>query len=235
MSLLTIVQGACDRIGLVRPSSVYASSDQTTLRLLGYAQEEIKALCRKYDWQALTQEVTFSSTATAVQTSAGSTIIPGDFDRMKDGTFFNRTDKREVYGPLNPEEWQYAQSVVSRIFVQAYRIRGNQLLLTPATDSGDTMAFEYVSKKGVTQAAGTATAVWTADTDTAALNEELVILGVVWRFKAGNGFDYAEEFRSYELQCANEYNRDKGNRRVNAAGGVFPRRRIVVPEGNWSL
>lgn len=235
MSLLTCVQNACDRIGIVRPSAVVASTDQQVLRLLGYAQQEGKDLARKYDWQVLTKETTWESTATAVQTSAGLTIIPTDFDRMKDGTFYNRTDKRAVYGPMTPEEWQYDKSVVSRVFIEAYRMRGDQLLLTPADTSGDTLAFEYVSKKWVTQQSGTATAVWTADTDTAILNEELITLGIVWRFKAAQGFDYAEEFRTYELQCANEYMRDGGSRTLNAAGRARPRRGFVVPEGNWSL
>lgn len=235
MSLLTTIQNAADRIGVVRPSSVIGSTDQQTLRLLGYAQQEVKELGRKYDWQKLVKEVTFSSTATAVQTSAGSTVVPDDFDRIKDGTFFNRSEKREVYGPLSAEEWQYTQSIVERVFVEAFRFRGDQLLLTPGDTSGDTIAFEYVSGKGVLQANGTATAVWTADADTAVLNEELITQGIVWRFKAAQGFDYAEEYRTYEMNCANEYMRDGGKRRLNMAGGVQPRRGIVIPEGNWSV
>jgi hypothetical protein len=76
MSLLTAIQNACDRIGIARPTSVVGSTDQQTLRLLGYAQQEGKELARKYDWQVLVKETTFSSTATAVQTSAGTTVIP---------------------------------------------------------------------------------------------------------------------------------------------------------------
>jgi hypothetical protein len=199
LSLLTCIQNACDRIGLVRPTAVVSSTDQQVLRLLGYAQQEGKELARKYDWQVLTKEATFNGTATAVQTSAGVSVMPDDFDRFKNGTFFNRTNKREVYGPLTPEEWQYTQSVATSVFVEAFRLRGSQLLLTPALDSDDAYAFEYVGSKWVTQAQGTATAAWAADTDTALLNEELITLGIIWRFKAAQGFDYAEEFRTYEM------------------------------------
>ena len=235
MSLLNCIQNAADRIGIVRPSSVIGSTDQQTLRLLGYAQQEVKELGRKYDWQRLVKETTFASTATAVQTVDGTTVIPIDFDRIKDGTFFNRSEKREVYGPLSAEEWQYTQSIVERVFVEAYRFRGDQLLMTPGDTSGDTIAFEYVSSKGVTQQNGTATAAWTADTDAAVLNEELITQGIVWRFKAGQGFDYAEEYRTYEMNCANEYMRDGGKRVLNMAGGIQPRRGMVITEGNWSL
>lgn len=235
MSLLTAIQNAADRIGIVRPSSVVGSTDQQVLRLLGYAQQEVKELGRKYDWQKLIRETTFTSTATAIQTSSGSTVVPADFDRIKDGTFFNRTEKREVYGPLSAEEWQYSQSVTTHTFVEAFRFRNDQLLMTPGDTSGDTIAFEYVTSKGVTQQSGTATAVWTADTDTAVLNEELITQGIVWRFKAAQGFDYAEDYRTYEINCANEYMRDGGKRRLNTAGGIQPRRGVVIPEGSWSL
>ncbi len=235
MSLLTIIEKAADRIGIVRPGSVIGSTDQQTLRLLGYAQQEGEELARKYDWQKLTREVTFESTATTVQTSATLTVIPDDFDRFKPGTFYNRTEKREVYGPLSAEEWQYSASVVTRVFVEAFRLRGDQLLMTPGDTSGDVMAFEYQSSKWVTQANGTATAAWTSDNDTSVLREELITLGVIWRFKAAQGFDYAEEFRNYETQCANDFMRDGGRRQLNMAGGIQPRRGVVIPEGNWSL
>ena len=235
MSLTTIINNAADRIGIPHPSAVVLSTDQQALRLLGYANQEGKELARKYDWQVLTKEVTFSSTATAVQTDSGATVVPTDFDRIKDGTFYNRTEKREVYGPLSPEEWQYSASVVSRVFVEAFRFRGDQLLMTPGDTSGDTIAFEYLSKKWVVQADGTATAAWTADGDTSILDEELITLGVVWRFKAAQGFDYAEEFRTYEMQCAARYMRDKGARVLNMGGGIKPRKGVVVPEGSWSL
>lgn len=233
MSLLTICQNAADRIGITRPSSVVNSTDQQSLRLLGYAQQEGKDLARKYDWQVLTKEQTFTATATETQSSA----LPSDFDRFIAETFFNRTRKRPVYGPLNANEWQFAKSVVATVIIESFRQRGDSILMTPTPTAGDTYAFEYVAKNWCQSSAGAAQSAWASDTDTGILNEELMTLGVVWRFKKGQGFDYDEDFRSYEMQCAQIYSRDGGRRVLNSSGmrSNFRPRAPFVQDGSWNL
>lgn len=236
MSLLTLLGNAADRIGIARPSSVVSSTDQQVLRLLGYAQEEGKALARTHAWKVLTQEASFAGTATSVQTSAGSTVIPADFDRFLDETFYNRTRKRPVYGPISAQDWQFSQGVVSTVLVEAFRLRGSSMLMTPSPTSGDDYRFEYISSKWVQQVAGTATAVWTADADVGILSEELMTLGVVWRFKAGQGLDYSEEFRNYQLQVAQAVTQDGGKRTLNSGDRHGRSRRgVFVQDGSWNL
>lgn len=232
MSLLTLLQGAADRLGIVRPSSVITSTDQQALRLLGYAQEEGKALARRHTWQVLTKEQTFTSTATTAQASA----IPANFDRFLDDTFFNRTRKRPVYGPMNAQDWQFAQAVVASTIIESFRQRGNDVLIIPTPTAGDSYAFEYVSKNWCQSSGGTAQEAWAADADTGILSEELMTLGVVWRFKAGQGFDYSQEFQNYELQVAQAIARDGGKRTLNAGQVVRTTVRApFIPEGGWQL
>lgn len=230
MSLLTLAQNAADRIGISRPTSVVGSTDQQSLRLLGYAQQEGKDLARKYPWQILTKEQTFTSTATAEQTSA----LPTNFDRFVDETFFNRTRKRPVFGPLTPEEWQFAQTMAASVIVESFRQRGGSILITPTPTAGDTYAFEYQSKNWCQSSGGTGQSAWAADTDTGILEEELMTLGLVWRFKRGIGTDYSEDFRTYETQCAQAFGRDGGRRTLNVKR---PRVRVgpYIQEGSWSL
>lgn len=236
MSLLTIVQNAADRIGVPRPSSVTSSSDQQVARLYGYAQEEIKSLSNAHSWQVLTKEASFTGTATAVQTSAGTTVIPTDFSRFCDESFYNRTRKRPVYGPMSPQDWQFSQGVVATVLVEAFRLRGNQMLFTPSPTSGDEYRFEYISSKPVQQVAGTATAAWSSDADVSLLDEELVTLGVVWRFKAGQGLDYSEEFRNYQLHVAEAISRDGGKKTLNmGARNGRGKRGIFIQDGSWNL
>ncbi|HYE86629.1 MAG TPA: hypothetical protein VEA16_09755 [Vicinamibacterales bacterium] len=232
MTVLTICQNAADRIGVARPSSLINSTDQQSLRLLGYAQQEGKALARRHTWQILTKEQTFTATATETQSSA----IPSDFDRFVDETCFNRTRKREVYGPLNENEWQFAKAVVSPVIIEAFRYRGGSFLMTPTPTAGDTIAFEYISKNWCQSSGGTGQAAWAADTDTGVLEEELMTLGVVWRFKAGQGFDYQEDFNAYELMVAQAIARDGGKRVLNTSRRGRPFRRApYVQEGSWSI
>jgi hypothetical protein len=78
---------------------------------------------------------------------------------------------------------------------------------------------------------------WASDTDTGIINEELMTLGLCWRFKAGQGFDYAEEFRSYEMAVAQDIARDGGKRTLNAGYYIGTRRRRApfVQDGSWNL
>ena len=234
MSLLTIIQDVSNRIGLPVPSSVVGSSDTQVRQLLGLAQQEGKELSRRGPWQVLTKEKTITATATEEQTGA----IPTDFERMIEGTFWNRSQDRRVVGPLTPQKWQMLQTGLYNLMWDAYRIRGNDLLMSPVPVAGDTLAYEYVSKYWLTNAAGdTERAAWVSDDDVALLDEELITLGVTWRFMKAKGLDYSEAFASYERMVERKLANDGGmaildlnGDRLDGAGGAYD---PFISEGNW--
>jgi hypothetical protein len=231
MSLLTIVNNAAVRLGIdTAITSVVGSTDATAIQMLALAQEEGKALARRHSWQNITKEKTFTSTAAAVQASS----VASDFDRFVDGSFFNRTDKRPVEGPLTPQEWQFAQAVVATTIVEAFRMRGGDILITPTpADTSTTYAYEYISTNWCSSSGGTHQSSWAADSDSGLLNEELMTLGIMWRYAKAKGYDYGELFRTYELQCMSAASRDGGNPTLYA-GKRGPRQPgIYVPDGNW--
>lgn len=235
MSLLSMIAGAgkaADRIGIVRPTSIISSTDTQVQRLLGCADEEGKALAKRVAWQAIVKEKTFTSTATTNQTSA----IPTDFDRFLNETFFNRTRKRMLEGPLTPTAWQVSQSVVATTIIEAFRVRGNIIMLTPTPPAGDSYAYEYVSKNWCQSAALVEQSSWAADTDTGILDEEIMTEGIIWRFLQKQGFDYSESFRTYELMVAQAITSDGAKRTLNAGRTYFSSAHIpTVPDGNWPL
>lgn len=235
MSLLTIIQNACDRLGIVRPSLVIGSSDQQVLQLLGLANQEGKELARRHNWNRLTKEKTITATATEEQSSA----IPSDFDRILNQTFYNRTQNRRVEGPMEPDAWQRYKSSVATVLFDAYRIRGNAMLLAPTPSAGDSYAYEYMSIWWCTTTGGTAPtqAAWALDTNDGILDEELMTLGVIWRFLRSKGLDYAEAFRTYEAQVMLAMVRDGGKRTVSMGNSYDNRRRRepTWPDGNWSV
>lgn len=235
MSLLTTIQDAADRLGIVRPSSVIGSADQQVRQLLGLAQQEGKELARRHSWQALVKEKTFTATATETQSGA----LPSDFDRFVNGTFYNRTRNRVVEGPLNAREWQDYKASVTTVMFDAYRVRGGSLLLAPTPTAGDSYAFEYLTTWWVATAAASTTpaqATWAADTDVGILPEELITLGLVWRFKKAKGFDYSEEYRSYQAEVMLAMTKDGGARSLYM-GRVKSHRvpQPTYPDASWDL
>jgi hypothetical protein len=232
MTLLSIVRNASDRIGIARPTTAYASTDQQVLQLVSLAQQEGIELAKRHTWQALTTEKTFTSVAAAVQTSA----IPSDFDRIIDDTFFNRTQKRRLKGPLTPQEWQFAQGVIATTIIEAFRIRGDDILVTPTPSAGNTMAYEYVSKNWCEPSVGTAQAAWAADADVGILSEELMTLGLIWRWQKAKSLDYAESFRTYEMQVTNAISRDGGKPTLSLSNPYSTAARLpIIKDGSWSL
>ncbi len=234
MSLLTMMEAAADRLGIVRPTVVYASTDQQIRQLLSLANQEGKELARTYPWQAIVFEKSITATATETQTSA----IPTDFDRMLSETFYNRTMDRRVVGPMTAQEWAFYKGANATVIYDAFRIRGGNLLLAPTPTAGDTYVFEYVSKYWCTSTGGTTAtqSAWAADTDVGILDEELMTLGIIWRFLRAKGLDYSEAFRTYQTQLMLLSGRDGGKRTVNMAGSSrIQRVGVTVPDGSWSL
>jgi hypothetical protein len=232
MSLLTVIKDACDRVGIARPAAAYISTDVQILQLVGLAQQEGKELAKRHTWQAITKEKTFTSTAAETQANA----IPDDFDRFVDETFYNRSQARGVQGPLTAIEWQFNKSVVASTIIQAFRQRGNSILITPTPTEGETLAYEYVSRNWCQSNASVEQSAWASDTDTGLLDEELMTLGLVWRWQKAKGLDYAESFRTYEMQVAQVITRDGGKPRLNVGrtNSIRNARAPYVPDGNWT-
>lgn len=231
MTLLTIVRNVHDRIGLTRPSAAYTSVDPQVIQIVGLAQQEGLELSKRHSWQALLTEQTFVSTAAETQTGA----VPADFDRFIDDTFYNRTEKRKVEGPLTVQEWAFQKSVVATTIVEAFRQRGNSILLTPTPTAGQTYAYEYVTKNWCESSGGTDQAAWAADTDTGLISEELMTLGIVWRWKKSKGLDYGEDYKTYELLVAQAISRDGGKPTLKIGRPQTGPNMPFVPDGNWSL
>lgn len=234
-TLLSMCRDAADTIGIQRPVGIVAGSDQTARTLLSCAQREGKALARRWTWQALTREHTFTSTATTVQASG----LPFDWGgRMLADTFFNRTFKRAVRGPLNSREWQVQKALTAAVLFDAYRVIGNELWMIPTPAAGSTYAFEYVTKHWCEDATGTGQDAWAADTDVPRLDAEAMTLGIVWRYLQSRGLDYAEAMRNYEVEVTSLMARDGSRRAVDLTGTRrmgMGARLPTVPEGSWSI
>ena len=232
MTLLTIVQNASDAIGLTRPSVVIASVDQNVRTLLSLAQTEGREVLDRYSWPATQIEVTHTSLAAELQ-GVMTTLAPG-VSYITSSTFWDRTLTQPVTGPLSPIEWQALKARTATGPYPSYRIFGGKLFAYPAPSAGNTWVFEYQSTYFCQSAGGTNQSAWAADTDVGVLDENLMELGVVWRFKKKNGLDYSEDFRSYEQKLANETSRAGGRKVLDMISGNTAARGVYIPEGSWA-
>ena len=228
MSLLTITQDVMVEVGLSRPAAAISSTDPGVVATISMINQTGLELMRRFEWQALQTEKTFTSVAQASQTSA----VPTDFDRFVNESFWNRTQKRQVAGPLTPQQWQSRQASSIGGITDFYRMRGSAILIDPVPSAGNTMAYEYISKYWV---GGTKVAM-TADSDTSLIDENLLKLGAIWRYLKSRNMDYSEEYRTFETEVLNAAAKDGGKGVLSLAA---PRSRNPLapyaPEGSWSL
>lgn len=232
MTALTIITKAVRRLGITAPTAVFSSTDDQVIQLRELMNEEGQELARAYPWKVLTTEQTFTTVAQAVQTSA----VPSDFDWYINDTMWNRSTDIKIAGPVSPEEWQKMQALSSATLPNTvFRFRGSDILFYPSPTAGQTAAYEYVSKNWAQTSGGSGLSAMTADTDTAKLDEALVALGVTWRFLQAKGLDYAESFRTYQMEVGKAIGRDGGRKRIYLGGSGPNPWRGNIQEGNWTL
>jgi hypothetical protein len=233
MTLLTICQNAADDIGFPRPSTIISNSDQNAQQLLRLANKEGHTLSKATDWQALKREATVTL-ATADQDYA----LPSDFGWIIPTTSWNRSTNRNVLIPLTSTEWQLSKGreMSTGLSLRA-RIIGSQVVFDQTITAGEnnqTVVYEYISSFWCQSAILVAQDAWTADTDTAKLNEELITLGVIWRFKKAKGLpDWADDYAEYKNQKDKLIARDGGMRKLSFGGGDGDGMGVNVPDGGY--
>lgn len=234
MTALTIIQTAAAWLGLPMPPTAFSATDTQTVQLRGLLNEEgiELALWPDHAWTKLMMEKTFTTLAQPVQTGA----VPSDFGRFCDGSMWDRTTDRPVWGPMSPQQWQ--QQMAGPTFTTMYlgfRIRGNDFLITPTPAAGDTIAYEYVSNLYVYSAAGTPATpnqnAFQADGDTCIFDETMMARGLRWRFLRSKGLDYSQEYSTWIDLVQRVVARDGGMPKLSASEN-YPLTRIspFVPD-----
>lgn len=230
-SCLQIIQTVCKRIGILPPNVAVTSTDPQIQQIVALSEEEGQELCQRYTWQQLQTQVTFLTVAAQVQGTLAA-IAPGIKYIIND-TIWNRTLRRPVYGPKSPPEWQ--QSIANQINgpFNSFRIIQDAINFYPNPVAGQTCAFEYMSRNWANGANGET---WASDADTSKLDDQLIVLGTIWRWKQAKGLDYAEDFTKYERRVADASNRDAGKPILNMSGCQWDLQPVViVPAGSWGV
>lgn len=232
LTCLQIIQTTCKRIGIPAPNAAVGSTDQQIIQLLAISEEEGQEQANRYPWQALQAEATFTTVADQVQATIASCTT--GFDYIVNDTIWNRTLASPVYGPKSQQEWQYSKAMAVSGPNDSYRIINDEINFYPDPTAGQSCYFEYISKNWIATSTGSTSATWTNDADTPKLDDQLVILGTIWRWKQVKGLAYAEDYAKYERRITDAMARNGGKPVLNMGGSTDIQPGIFVPAGNWS-
>jgi hypothetical protein len=149
---------------------------------------------------------------------------------------WNRTSSWPVMGPLDSLEWQQRQASGTNAGMgNWFRIRGNSILFYPTPVAGDQIFFDYISRNWCLSVANVEQEAWAADADTGLINEEMMTLGVIWRFLKAKGLDYGEEFMTYERAVDHWTSVDGAKPVIDMTGQFTEHLTLTIPEGSWDV
>lgn len=238
LTLLETLQEFSDRTGAVdRPTAVMSSQDDTVRQLRALANEVAGDITsRGASWSALQKQATFGSVNTEYQ-GAVSALMPYGFKHVIQDTLFDRTERRPLYGPRNAPRWQEAKALPQTGPFYSWRILEDGFYLQPAPPLGHILALEYASDFAILAADGTWKKRFSADTDRFGLDDNLLLMGLRWKWRREQGLSYAQEKQDFEYMLTQAIGNEptKGAVSLEGGGGGDIRPGIFVPSGNWSV
>lgn len=214
MTILTAAQSAIARLIGERPAAVVSSTDEICVEMTALAQDAAAEIAQGYDWQALTRYHTITGDG---ETKAYP--FPSDYDRMVQAS--------EMFDPDNwcwgyqhvsdPSEWlDYEIGGGALINPGVWTIRENQFHFLPAPAASGQAVFPYITRNIFRDINGTPKTTITADTDEFRLDERLLTLALLWKYKAMKGLDYQQEMDDYNVALSQRIAKDRGARTISS-------------------
>lgn len=151
----------------------------------------------------LNTPVTTSTNSVSLTFAKQDYDLPSDYDRMISDTNWDRTNHWRNMGTKSSQEWQWLQGgIISVGPRERYRIYNNRMRIFAALTVPYTFAYEYVSTSWVIATGGTAgtKAAFTADTDTCIYPDDLMVLGIKYRWYEAKGLEFGGAKAEFE-QC----------------------------------
>jgi len=219
MTVLTV----CDRVSHklrsgIGLTSVYTSDDAFAMEMAELANDCAEYIAAQYDWRKLHTLKTQAGDGTTTAFD-----LPTDYDRMPIKAAVFRTSTTRPMCPINDlDAWllNRLQSISSP--EGEWIILGGQINTFPAMAATDNAKFYYITNLIVHPSAGSNKALFTADTDSFVLRENLLRLCMIWKWRHNKGYDYAEDMQNFEIALAQEIARDKGSHIIKVGPARVP-------------
>ncbi|MBN8945224.1 MAG: hypothetical protein J0H01_37320 [Rhizobiales bacterium] len=187
MSLLTICQNAATLMNLPSITSVITSAARTPQEFQVLAIQTGQELVRRHDWGGL------------IRTAALGTLpatVPGDFERLTQGSPV-RLGTQPIRGALSDAEMNLKRGALPAS-PPRFMLRGRDLEVAPVPAA--TVTLEYVSSYWIRSADATPVfrAAFVADSDISVIPEDIILQGLIWRWKRQKGLAYQDELDQFE-------------------------------------
>lgn len=201
--VIDVLNEALDELLAPEVTTLVNATDDNGRFLRALVNRQGRALTNDNDqgWTVLQKLHTFSTANGTAEYD-----LPSDYDRLLNDTIWNRTLVSPLNGPLTPAMWQTIKSglIGAGAYSQRFRIVKSASALTrkftidPTPTAVETVAFEYASNGWCCLADQSAASnSLQNDTDLLVLDKDLMIMGLIWRWKRAKGFEFTTALGEY--------------------------------------
>lgn len=221
MTVLQAVQQAAPWIGISVPSVLFSATDRTSVEMQATVNECALAIAEDYDWQRLRVLNTITGDG-----SEENWALPSDYARMLKRSKLWPSD--EPNSPLthieDSDKWLQDEVQDFSSVIKRWTIYGGQMHIKPAVTLSSTVKFFYISNLIVVATGGTAPTktAFDADADALFVDERLLKLSIIWRWKMAKGRPYAEDLENYNRARDVLATADKGARVLHIGKARMP-------------
>lgn len=208
MTLLAIAQDVASVVGVPQPTSV-TDMDVDQAQMLGLIRLVANELARDVDWNILRRTHSFATVADERQPGS----MPAGFSRftMVDRKVrFTVGDNSPMVGPVTPDQWRTIAVQPVPAVGSYWRVIGNEIYIRQAPAANVSISFEYFTKYYVRGEDGAEKARFSENEDETDIDNDLIVLGGIYKWKRAQGLDYAEEMADYERAKLTVSGRDNG-------------------------
>lgn len=218
MTVLDVLQGVAPKIGLSRPEAVYGSTDRKLIELGDFANEVAEAIAWRHDWTLLKSIQTYTGDGATEDFD-----LPSDFQRFaKSPELFLSTNGAPLEHVESQDQWLSMDISNTTSPFNRWIVYGGQVHIQPALDTGITVKHWYMSNLIVAPNSGSNKTSFTADTDSFRLDDRLLRLGVIWKWRETKGLAYAEALEAFEDAFSEVAGADGGPAMLKVGRGVLP-------------
>ena len=205
MTLQEMLNQALNECGFSTYNLFVGASEPEPLQVLGLAQRELMDLSRS-NWQVL------EKTYEIELTGADSYPLPADYRKFIFDTAFSNTHRMSF--PASDSAWSYYK-ISGRDGGGRYMMRiVNNRLEVMSQDIGTKIRVHYFSKAAVLKDNGLMKTRFESNNDMIVLDDDLFMMGVIWRFNRAKGLEWESLKADYRRHRRNLLGTDRSSQTI---------------------
>lgn len=219
MTILSACQSAAVRLIGRKPNTIFSSQKKFEMQIADLVQEAAIDIAKAFDWQALMVLAQHQGDGTKTAFD-----FPQGFDRMPiKGNVHSATWQQSGYAPARDRDhWINLQTYSTAGAPGFWIVLDGQMQIYPPMGPSEVAKYYFVTKEIARDKDGVSKAQIDKDDDVFKLDERLLTLALIWRYRDLIGLDYSEAMENYERALAQVGGADKGKRILAEGRGRMP-------------